>query len=70
MTLRRRYHLLVYLPGQKNPDLFAKSPLIWYPTIETARQEAREFACNYDHGVRVDILSDNHVVEQVRSCAD
>ena len=70
MAVRRKYHFLVYEPGSKIPDWFAANPIHWYPTLEAARRAAQDFASLHDHGVRVDILHDSEVVEQVRPCTD
>ena len=70
MPLRHRYHFLVYEPGSRAPAWFASNPLYWYPTLESARQAAQEFACGHDHGIRVDVLKDSAVVEKVRPCSD
>ena len=70
MTVRRRYHFLVYEPGSDSPTWFAANPMYWYPTLEAARKAAHEYACEYDHGVRVDVMDDSHVVERVVSCED
>jgi hypothetical protein len=70
MPLRRRYHFLVYEPGSKVPTWFANNPLFWYPTLESARLAAQEFACEHDHGIRVDVMKDREVVEKVRPCTD
>ena len=70
MQIRRRYHFLVYEPGSTTPDWFAANPMYWYPSLDAARKAAREYACEHDSGVRVEILDDGHVVEQVRPCSD
>ena len=70
MTLRRRYHFLVYEPGSTVPMWFAANPMYWYPTLDSVRKAAQEFACEHDRGVRVDILSDGDVVERVLPCSD
>jgi hypothetical protein len=70
MPARRRFHFLVYRPGSDVPDWFAANPLYWYPSLAEARRAAQEFACAHDRGVRVDILNDGEVVEQVRPCSD
>jgi hypothetical protein len=70
MPTRRKYHFLVYEPGSDVPDWFAANPLYWYPTLDSARRAAHEFARAHDRGIRVDILSDNEVVEQVRPFSD
>ena len=70
MPIRRRYHFAVYPPGSNTPDLFAVNPLYFYPSLDAARQAAQEFACTHDGGIRVDILDDGHIIEQVRPCAD
>ena len=70
MAGRRKYHFLVYEPGATSPTLFATNPMFWYPTLEAVRKAAHEFACEHDRGVRVEILSDGHVVERVTPCSD
>jgi len=70
MPVRRRYHFAVYEPGSKAPNLFAVNPLYFYPSLDAARKAAQEFACAHDGNIRVDILDDGHVVEQVRPCSD
>lgn len=70
MAVRRTYHFLVYEPGATVPTWFAANPLYWYPTLDSARRAAQEFACEHDRGVRVEILDGANVVESVRPCSD
>ena len=70
MPLRRKYHFLVYEPGAKAPTWFAANPMHWYPTLDSARRAAQEFACEHDRGIRVEILDDTKLVESVKPCSD
>lgn len=70
MPVRRRYHVLVYEKGAKHPDLFMQNPLYWYPSFEAAQRAAQEILSEHDGDVRVDILDDAHVVQQVRTYRD
>lgn len=60
----------MYEAGSKHPSVLGQNPLYWYPSFEAAQRAAQELASKYDHDVRVDILDDTHVVQQVRSYRD